>query len=72
MGYVHKDLKGSNLLFSRQGPADGKVFLVDYGLVSKLTRYKFANFFNIEVNVITKIVEGHAFANYVSLIYGTY
>ena len=38
MGYVHKDLKGSNLLFSRQGPADGKVFLVDYGLISKLTR----------------------------------
>ena len=37
-GWVHKDLKGSNLLFSLQGPSDGKVFLVDYGLVSRLTR----------------------------------
>jgi len=44
-GWIHKDLKGSNLLFSRQapgqGPSDGKIFLVDYGLVSKLTRFEF-------------------------------
>ncbi len=37
-GWVHKDVKGSNILFSLHGPSDGKVFLVDYGLVSKLTR----------------------------------
>jgi serine/threonine protein kinase len=38
VGYIHKDLKGSNMLFSLHGPADGKIFLVDFGLVSKLTR----------------------------------
>ena len=43
-GYVHKDVKGSNLLFEKHsaaaGTSDGKgrkVFLVDYGLVSKYT-----------------------------------
>jgi len=43
-GYVHKDVKGSNLLFEQHSAAAGgtdgkgrKVFLVDYGLVSKYT-----------------------------------
>lgn len=35
MGYVHKDLKGSNLIFARGNSR--KVFLVDYGLTSRLT-----------------------------------
>ena len=39
VGWVHKDLKGSNLLFSLRGPADGKIFLVDFGLASKLNRF---------------------------------
>merc|ERR1712165_459761 len=38
-GYVHKDLKGANVLFSQDHDhskgALGKVYLVDFGLVSK-------------------------------------
>ncbi len=36
-GYVHKDLKGSNLIFSRAKKSlEQKIFLVDYGLTSRL------------------------------------
>jgi len=48
-GYVHKDLKGANLLYSRKQPGENKknttneatankqVYLLDYGLVSRYT-----------------------------------
>jgi len=36
MGYVHKDLKGNNLIFTRdQKGVNDKIFLVDYGLASR-------------------------------------
>jgi len=36
MGYVHKDLKGNNMIFSRdQKGVNDKIFLVDYGLASR-------------------------------------
>jgi len=36
MGYVHKDLKGNNLIFKRDHKGiNDKIFLVDYGLASR-------------------------------------
>jgi len=36
MGYVHKDLKGNNMIFTRdQKGVNDKIFLVDYGLASR-------------------------------------
>jgi len=36
MGYVHKDLKGNNMIFTRdQSGVNDKIFLVDYGLASR-------------------------------------
>lgn len=41
MGYVHKDLKGSNLIFERNNKKNGsksreKIYLIDYGLTSRI------------------------------------